>query len=36
MIGATEIELARYCIEYAIKGGAFAARLSLNKNVMDA
>ena len=36
MIGATEIELARYCIEYAIKGGASAARLSLNKNVMDA
>ena len=36
MIGTHEIELARYCIEYAIKGGASAARLSLNKNVMDA
>ena len=36
MIVANEIELARYCIEYAIKSGASAARLSLNKNVMDA
>ena len=36
MIGANEIELARYCIEYAIRSGASAARLSLNKNVMDA
>ena len=36
MIVANEIELARYCIEFAIKSGASAARLSLNKNVMDA
>jgi PmbA protein len=36
MIIANEIELARYCIEFAIKSGASAARLSLNKNVMDA
>ena len=36
MLVANEIELARYCIEFAIKSGASAARLSLNKNVMDA
>ena len=36
MLVANEIELARYCIEFAIKNGASAARLSLNKNVMDA
>lgn len=36
MIVANEIELARHCIEFAIKSGASAARLSLNKNVMDA
>ena len=36
MFVANEIELARYCIEFAIKSGASAARLSLNKNVMDA
>ena len=36
MIFANEIELARYCIEYAIRSGASAARLSHNKNVMDA
>ena len=35
MIVANEIELARYCIEFAMKSGASAARLSLNKNVMD-
>ena len=35
MIAANEIELARYCIEFAMKSGASAARLSLNKNVMD-
>ena len=35
MIVANEIELARYCIEFAIKSGASAARLSLNKNLMD-
>ena len=36
MIGANEIEIARYCIEFAIRSGASAARLSLNKNVLDA
>ena len=36
MIVTNEIELARHCIGFAIKSGASAARLSLNKNVMDA
>ena len=36
MISTNEIELARHCIKFAIDKGASAARLSLNKNVMDA
>ena len=36
MISKNEIELARHCIKFAIDKGASAARLSLNKNVMDA
>lgn len=36
MISTNEIELARHCIRFATENGASAARLSLNKNVMDA
>lgn len=36
MINTNEIELARHCIRFATENGASAARLSLNKNVMDA
>lgn len=36
MIQHNEIELARHCIRFATENGASAARLSLNKNVMDA
>ncbi len=36
MIQHNEIELARHCIRFATENGASAARLSLNKNVLDA
>lgn len=36
MIQHNEIELARHCIRFATENGASAARLSLNKNVMEA
>lgn len=35
MINTTEIEIARYCIETAIRLGASGVRASLNKSVMD-
>ena len=35
MITANEIEIARFCIETAIRLGASGARASLNKSVMD-
>lgn len=35
MINRNEIELADYCIEYAMKCGASGARVSLSKSVMD-
>ena len=35
MITQNEINIARYCISYAMEHGADAARVSLNKSVMD-
>ena len=35
MITQNEINIARYCISYAMDHGADAARVSLNKSVMD-
>ena len=35
MITENEIDIARYCIRYAVEHGADAARVSMNKSVMD-
>ena len=35
MINRHETDIAKYCIEYAMKQGASAARVSLNKSVLD-
>ena len=35
MITENEINIARYCISYAVEHGADAARVSLSKSVMD-
>jgi PmbA protein len=35
MINENEINIARHCISYAVKHGADAARVSMNKSVMD-
>ena len=35
MINEHEIDIARYCISFAAGHGADAARVSLNKSVMD-
>ena len=35
MINENEIQIARHCVEYAVSKGAGAARVSLNKSVLD-
>ena len=35
MINENEINIARHCISYAVEHGADAARVSMNKSVMD-